>query len=834
MALDKNKLAAEATKYVQKSQWDKALRVYEKILAEDPKDVRVLLKIGEIHQRKGDPASAADALQKVAQAYTDQGFFLKAVAVYKQIVKLAPSELRVNEKLAGLFQQLGIVSDAVAQLQVVAQGAEASGDEKKLFEILGRMADLDPENPTVAVKLGELHAKAGATAPALEQFRRAAESLKRTNRLDDYGRVAERVASLDPGNLALTRELAHFYLRRGDTKRALAKLQLSFKADPNDTETLGLLASAFHDLGQIAKTVSVYRELAAVETDRGRAAEARIAWRRVLELAPDDPDAAVALRGFKGPEGALNAPLPAPLAPKPIAPTPAAPYPRAAAVRAPPEAIPKILQETEVFAKYGLYKKALDHLDKVFAAEPGHLDARERARDLCAASGDRAAAADHAVRAVETAFERGEATRAEAGLRRLREIAPDDARIGALEARLGVGGAEEPEVALELEVATEDLDEVTFEQGEPALDDVSFQPGEPSEPAGLDDVSFQLGDAGGSAPLVDISFAVSEDGPLDEVTFEPAAPAAEPPAPLVFGGELASDEPPAFRDAIEVGGPTPAPPSAAELGGAPAAAETGTSPEPDLSSELDELDFFVQQGLLDEAREALAGLLALYPGHPALVQRDAQLRARAATVAAATPEAGGFDLGRELAAELGDHDDPPGTDLGYAAQDVFREFERGIAASGVAADDGETHYDLAIAYKEMGLYDDAIQELELAMKGSPPRNAVDCLTMIGLCRLAREDAQGAIEAWRGALAQSASPEAARALHYELSRAYEALGDAQGAVWYLQKVLRADPRFRDARERAERLGGGPGRPPAGSPDVEAEAPKRPPARKIGYV
>jgi tetratricopeptide (TPR) repeat protein len=809
MALDKNKLAAEATKYVQKSQWDKAIRVYERILAEDPKDVRVLLKIGEIQQRKGDPAGAAETLQKVAQAYTDQGFFLKAVAVYKQIVKLAPSELRVNEKLAGLFQQLGIVSDAVAQLQVVAQGAEAAGDEKKLFEILGRMADLDPDNPTIAVKLGELHAKAGATAPALEQLRRAAESFKRTNRLDDYGRVAERVAALDPGNLALTRDLAHFYLRRGDTKRALAKLQLSFKADPTDTETLGLLASAFRDLGQIAKTVSVYKELAAVETERGRTTEARIAWRRVAELAPDDPDAAVALLGLVGPEGASSAPLPAPEAPRPAAPAPAAPSPRAA-VRPPPEAIPKILQETEVFAKYGLYKKALEHLDKVFAAEPGHLDARERARDLCAASGERAAAADHAVRAVETALERGEGTRAEAAMQRLREIAAGDDRIGALEARLGAGGAEEPELELELEVAAEELDEVSFEPA--PLDDVSFEPGEPGEPsAELDDVSFEVGGGGGGA--------------LDDVSFEPVSPEAEPLAALVFGGELAGEQP----------AEEPARPIVVELGAAPAAAETGTSPEPDLSSEVDELDFFVQQGLLDEAREALASLLALYPGHPALVQRDAQLRARAATVAAAAPaEDGGFDLGRELAAELEDDAGPPGPDLGYAAQDVFRELERGIAASGVAADDGETHYDLAIAYKEMGLLDDAIQELELAMKGSPPRSAVDCLTMIGLCRLAREDAQGAIEAWRGALAQCGSPEAARALHYELSRAYEALGDAQGALWYLQKVLRADPRFRDARERAERLGGGPGRPPAGDPDVQAEPPKRPAARKIGYV
>src|SRR5512142_2932655 len=295
MAVDKNKIIAEATKLVQKGAYDKAIAAYQKILAEDPKEVRSLLKIAELFQKKGDEKSAAHAFEKVAETYAEQGFFLKAVAVYKQVVKIDPEDVRVNERLAGLYQQLGLMSDAMSQLQFMATAYEKAGDGAKLIEVLRRMVDLDPDNIASSIKLGELYARSGQPQPALECFRRAAEYLRKHSRADEYLKVAERIAAISGEDLALTRELAHIYLAKGDTKRALAKLQLCFKADPKDVETLQLLAQAFRDLGQVSKTLSVYKELAHVHEDAGRAQEARATWRKVQELAPGDDDAAAAV-----------------------------------------------------------------------------------------------------------------------------------------------------------------------------------------------------------------------------------------------------------------------------------------------------------------------------------------------------------------------------------------------------------------------------------------------------------------------------------------------------------------------------------------------------------
>jgi Tfp pilus assembly protein PilF len=202
MAVDKNKIIAEATRFVQKGALDKAIAAYQKILGEDPRDVRILLKVGELFQKKGDDRLAAEAFTKVAETYADQGFFLKSVAVYKQIVRLDPADVRVNERLAGLYQQLGLMSDAMAQLQVTAGAHERSGDVARLTDVLRRMVELDPENIPSAIKLGELHARAGQAAQALELFRRAADHLRKHNRADEYLKVAERIAGLEPGDLA--------------------------------------------------------------------------------------------------------------------------------------------------------------------------------------------------------------------------------------------------------------------------------------------------------------------------------------------------------------------------------------------------------------------------------------------------------------------------------------------------------------------------------------------------------------------------------------------------------------------------------------------------------
>ncbi len=839
MAVDKNKITAEATKLVQKGQWDKAIKAYERILAMDPKDVRVLLKVGELHQKKGDNAAAAQTFNHVADAYSEQGFFLKAVAVYKQIVRLAPDDIQVNQRLAGLYKQLGLMSDAMLQLQLVAQAYEKAGEGSRLIDVLRSMVELDPENIASSIKLGELYAKAGQAAPALEQFRGAADYLKKNKRTDEYLKVAERIAFLAPNDTGLTRELANLYLAKGDTKRALAKLQLCFKADPRDIETLNLLAQAFNDLGQASKTISVFKELAQVYAQKGRQDDARATWRRIAALAPDDPEAKEALSPAATPPPAhAQAANPPPQA-RP------APPPQAPSRPAGPEAIPRLLTETDVYLKYGLHDRALDHLNKIFAVEPDNPGGHEKARDIHVAAGNREAAADEALKAARGWVTRGLSDRAQMAVARLREIAPRHPELGLLAAAAGLPstGSSAAAVVPPPALGADDLAlAAAGEEGEEIVAD--------ELPGAVDEPPPRPADEAGAALALDED--VETISP-DEIEVEQVAPRPPARAP-------ASGPPPGARAVAPRPSPRPPPPAPRDK-------------VVDLSDELEEADFFVQQGLVGEAREALQVLLAAHPGHGEVVRRVAALEKRAtppaqphaarsptppAPAMLATPPAAtgagdeSFDIARELAQELGGQavSAPATDDFQYSVEDVFNQFKKGVAET-VKPEDSETHYDLGIAYKEMGLLEDAIHEFEVALGGKNRRKEVDSLTMIGLCRRGKGEHRQAVQAFRRALqSDHLTPEAARALHYELGLAHAALGESDVALWYFQKIAKADPRYRDVKAMVERLGGGPGRapaddsglggtPPNGAPrstsgPAATPVPKPGPKKNIGYV
>src|SRR4051794_35887860 len=304
-----------ARKFVDKGQIDKAVKEYLRIVQEDPRDVRVWLKIGDLYAKKGAKQDATDTYLKVARFYHEQGFFLKAVAVYKQILKLDPRLVDVILKLAELYRQLGLMSDAMQHYESVAAHFHREGNTKEALDTVKKLVDLDPENIATRIKLAELYSKEGLIDDAATEFQVACEQLRQQGRQDDFLKVAERLLWHKPDNQALNRELAGLYLRRNDPRRALQKLQACFKADPRDVETLGLLALAFQALEQKAKTVSVLKELARIHVENKSRDKATEVYRKILEIVPPDTDAVGYLGGGAAPQAAAAAPTPTPQPP---------------------------------------------------------------------------------------------------------------------------------------------------------------------------------------------------------------------------------------------------------------------------------------------------------------------------------------------------------------------------------------------------------------------------------------------------------------------------------------------------------------------------------------
>lgn len=464
MAINKNKVIAAAQKYVQKGQLDKAIREYQRVVEAEPTDVRTWLKIGDLQAKKGSPEEATATYLRVANHYSEQGFFLKAVAVFKQVLKIEPRHVEVHLKLAALYKQLGLVTDARRQLEAAYQVLAQLGRAEDSLQVLHAMVELDPENVAVRIRIAETFSKEKKVDEAVAEFTRAADVLRASGRIDDFLRVAERLLWHRSDNVPFIKEVATLYLRQGDPRRALQKLQVCYKADEKDTETMNLLVNAFLALEQPEKAVTILKVLASVHEEKGELDHRDDVFRRILILAPTDQEARDAMREATGvsavavPPSAYEpvsaAPAPAP-APAPVEPEPpeedeAEMIEDIAELDAFEELgeddetagqIATLYGEAEVFEKFGLLREALEQLERAKQLEPDNLDTQIRLKELYVKVG-RTADAVAAILVVAASRIASDPTEAERLLREALELDPSSRR--AKEMLADIPGVEPP------------------------------------------------------------------------------------------------------------------------------------------------------------------------------------------------------------------------------------------------------------------------------------------------------------------------------------------------------------------------------------------------------
>ncbi len=298
MAINRDKVLEAAQKYVEKKKYDKAVLEYQKLIEADPNDARTLLKIGDLQAKQFLHADAISTYETVGKLYAHQGFALKAIAVYKQIREIIAKHVpqleerygHITPKLAELYQQLGLTSDALAALDEVATRLQRQQRDPEAIEVFRKIVELDPTNPLPHLRLAEAFSRVKDTDGAVFEFKTAASQLAGIGRRDDALKVLERLLHHKP-DAEQARICAELYLSRGqpqDGMQALSKLQICFQANPRDFDTLSLLARAFNAIGQGTKAIEVQKEMARVARDAGKQDLFREIVERLMRVAPQD------------------------------------------------------------------------------------------------------------------------------------------------------------------------------------------------------------------------------------------------------------------------------------------------------------------------------------------------------------------------------------------------------------------------------------------------------------------------------------------------------------------------------------------------------------------
>jgi tetratricopeptide (TPR) repeat protein len=262
---NKQKVLANAEKYVQQGKLQNAISEYEKVLKNDPKDLTVNNTIGDLYSRIGESDRATDCFKTVGDAYASQGFTVKAIAMYKKISKLKPS-LESLLKLAELYTQQGLFNDARAQYLQVAEEFLKSGELENAVRIFQKILEMDPENSNMRVRLAEVYIRLGKKTEAWQIFSAAAETMRSKGALADAEEVLQRMLQLDPGNNYALLMQGKNLLESGDAAAAVTTLQKIPDIDSNP-EGLRDLLKAYLQTGQLSDAGAIASKLLTVHND---------------------------------------------------------------------------------------------------------------------------------------------------------------------------------------------------------------------------------------------------------------------------------------------------------------------------------------------------------------------------------------------------------------------------------------------------------------------------------------------------------------------------------------------------------------------------------------
>ncbi|NOS35741.1 MAG: tetratricopeptide repeat protein [Deltaproteobacteria bacterium] len=257
----KSKILDKAQKYIQKGYLDRAIDEYRKVLNAKPGDVSTRLRVGDLFVKIGKQEDAIKEYHEAARTLTKKGFYLKAIAVYKQILKLDPPNIDIRYRLAELYTRQNLIANAIGEYDILARHFESKGKREDTLNIIKKMLEIDSENVGIRLRLAEIYEQSGFHEDAVSEYGNAAEQLiengkydtaeKLLNSLYDKGekqpKVLEgfRAVAKEKGEneqfLSYSRELISLYDELGEEDKKREMCEELLELFPDDSEILAAM-----------------------------------------------------------------------------------------------------------------------------------------------------------------------------------------------------------------------------------------------------------------------------------------------------------------------------------------------------------------------------------------------------------------------------------------------------------------------------------------------------------------------------------------------------------------------------------------------------------------
>lgn len=776
MAFNRARALQEAERSVSQRKFAQAIQQYLEISEQDPSDVTLLNTIGDLLVREGNLSDALVMFHRLADIYFREGFYVRAIAIYRKIVKFEPYSIDSALRLAELYATQKLTHEARAQYALAFQLCQGQDQSEKAAQTLRQIVALDPESIVSRIRLAEHCEQLGRRSEAAQEYLKAARvrlahgetpaagaALRKAVELDasnhEAGEIALEILRADPGDLTSLISFSALCCEKGNVELAVEPLaavadelleqkrseplvdalQRIRSQHPQHLPTLELTCRVYERTADDSMFREVLEALGLAYFDAGRLEQAEGAYRKLVESNPNDAhclallDQVLEKQGKKqeGPETLAD-----------VAGVPASPS-LTDVDSDQIMAVAEALGSSDLYSRYGLPDRALAELEKVTALYPDRLEVHQRILEI-------------------TQRERPErAARAAAELARIHR------QRGSLDQATWYENIQREYTAL--------------------------APAPESRTASSGDT-----DEGRPMPSFETAQDARQDGAEWDLTVE---------LDILTSGTASSQTEVQLFNYEESHG---------------------------------EIDFYLANGFVEEARTTVQGLLEKFPANTQVTELRRRVEEKAreiekvpqasvlsckqdsvlspsrelANVPASRSQALNFETSTRVSrSSLSSTFAQAAPAIGQASADsslhsLLDELgESQLPDAG--ADDPDLHYNLGIAYQEMELLDEAIGEFQKVVKAagkgrSPARHLetcsllASCFTGKGMPLIAAKWYQRALES------PNLDEDAKLALQYHLGLAFQEAGDAKTALEHFLEVYSQNIDYLDVAERVRQL------------------------------
>lgn len=786
--MDKNLIMKEAQKYASKGMVDKAIEEWNRYLSISLNDGVVYNTIGDLYLKKNARAEALDSFKRAAEIFVKEGFNLKAMAVYKKMIGLDSSMADIFAAIGDLEAKRGLVASANESFIKAAEIYTRQGSAASALDIYQRMADITPANNAVKIKLAEALIQVGRKDEGIARYLEAAAGFQHEGLSNESAAIYGKLSELAPDKPEVVVGAARGLIAQGRSGEAAAKLKPLVGGD--FVEPLILLA-----YGDACLATGMFDDAAKVLTN-------------VLEMEPRNLSARMALANVYIKAGHSD------------------------------KAAPELNTLAGEYSLAEDWPKMEEALLLLVSMQTGNLEAHQKLHDLFVRRGKAQEAHQELKILGGLYYDSGDLRKALNISERILREEPSDkvaaSRAEDIRNKLPAGAAEasEEDMTDTFEIVT-DITEDIFDmpasglQGPSAVENIEAIPfeletfsmegsGRPPETAisATESNEFVLELSGIDEPFtLDMGDVPTEAVSLETFEIEPQQVSAEEaPSTLVMSTYMGLED--------EVFSPEDAPTS-------------GAIPAAILAENLEEADFYARQGLTDEARGLYQQILKLAPGNAEALKGLASLEGITSMAFNVEPLLEGISEAVELPEIASEAEVIELTGLTLTDSDLlapqlegtpseamttaekkpsrfgdenldsmFNDFRESINQQ-IQGEDADTHYNLGIAYMEMGLFNEAASEFQISMSAAP-FYVSSCIMLANCYQQMGKPDEAVEELKKGVRVPDLKEEDYLSFRYEMGDVYQKHGKKQEALRVFEALEVANAQFRDVAERVASL------------------------------